>query len=386
MSLQPTLLILGAGIVGCSTAYYAALRGWSVTVLEQSTAACAASGKAGGFLARSWGSAVTEELHHKGYDLHKELAQALQLASYREVSTVAVSRSARKAATSPLPWLTGSLAPHARTGALEGPTAQVTPRELTLALLQAAVARGTVVREGVSARGLQLDGSSGRVSGVRVRVGQGEGEGEGGEEVLPCTHVCICMGPWSGHAAGWVGQRPLPLEGVCSASLVYSAPQAPEWAAAFASAPPTALFCEDFGRGTHLEVYPRAAGELYVCGLGGSESVPQHALQPTGDRARAEQVAPLPARVAAGRAAVEDLLGAAVGEPSVVQACLRPLLRDALPVLSPLGREGSGVFIGAGHNCWGILWGPISGKVLVQLMAGEKTDVDLGAFSASRFA
>jgi glycine/D-amino acid oxidase-like deaminating enzyme len=39
----------------------------------------------------------------------------------------------------------------------------------------------------------------------------------------------------------------------------------------------------------------------------------------------------------------------------------------------------------AGHNCWGILWGPITGKLMVQLMAGEATEVDLRPFDPERF-
>jgi hypothetical protein len=37
---------------------------------------------------------------------------------------------------------------------------------------------------------------------------------------------------------------------------------------------PFALFCGEDGRfGTHLEVYPRPSGDVYMCGVGGSEYV-----------------------------------------------------------------------------------------------------------------
>ena len=59
--------ICGAGIVGAATAYHLTLRGLSPIVVESTTVAAAASGKAGGFLASGWGDGgVTEALHRKG--------------------------------------------------------------------------------------------------------------------------------------------------------------------------------------------------------------------------------------------------------------------------------------------------------------------------------
>lgn len=51
------VVIVGAGAVGSSIAYFLsqqAPQGLKVTVLEKTGIACAASGKAGGFLARDW--------------------------------------------------------------------------------------------------------------------------------------------------------------------------------------------------------------------------------------------------------------------------------------------------------------------------------------------
>ena len=176
----------------------------------------------------------------------------------------------------------------------------------------------------------------------------------------PCTKAVVCMGPWSGWVAEWVGRpSPLPIEGLTSASLLYQPPGG-AWLAAFESAPPTVLFCGDdrAGRGTHIEVYPRQGGQVYVCGLAGEKTV-------------------------------EELLGLG-SKPTAAQACLRPCAVDAIPLMGPLvgkgeGGKGRGVYMAAGHNCWGILWGPITGKLMVQLMAGEATDVDLGPFDPQRF-
>jgi len=58
-SSQKRVVIVGAGIIGISIAYYLQRSGQqtldSVIVLEsEPEAACGASGKAGGFLARNW--------------------------------------------------------------------------------------------------------------------------------------------------------------------------------------------------------------------------------------------------------------------------------------------------------------------------------------------
>lgn len=51
------VVVVGAGAVGACTAYFLsqkATQDLSVTVIEKTKVACAASGKAGGFLARDW--------------------------------------------------------------------------------------------------------------------------------------------------------------------------------------------------------------------------------------------------------------------------------------------------------------------------------------------
>lgn len=70
------IVIIGAGIVGTSTAYYTAKHaqrnGAKVTLVEATGVACAASGKAGGFLAKDWHGAATsseQALPTMAYDI-----------------------------------------------------------------------------------------------------------------------------------------------------------------------------------------------------------------------------------------------------------------------------------------------------------------------------
>lgn len=45
-----------------------------------------------------------------------------------------------------------------------------------------------------------------------------------------------------------------------------------------------------------------------------------------------------------------------------------------------------GAYLSAGHNCWGILWGPVTGLLMAELLVdGKASTVDIGPFSPSRF-
>jgi glycine/D-amino acid oxidase-like deaminating enzyme len=48
------VVICGGGTIGACTAYFLSRRGIAATVIEGTGVACAASGKAGGFLALDW--------------------------------------------------------------------------------------------------------------------------------------------------------------------------------------------------------------------------------------------------------------------------------------------------------------------------------------------
>ena len=77
---MPTVII-GAGIIGCSTAYYlsqspSTTPPSSIHLIESSPELFAsASGYAAGFLARDWFSSSSASLGALSFDLHKELAE-----------------------------------------------------------------------------------------------------------------------------------------------------------------------------------------------------------------------------------------------------------------------------------------------------------------------
>ena len=98
--------------------------------------------------------------------------------------------------------------------------------------------------------------------------------------IVEADCAVVCMGPWSNLASKWFGV-PFPITGVKSTSVTFDTGK---------ELPPFALFCaEDDRFGTHLEVYPRKSGHVYVvrraymraelraeavqCGVGGSQHV-----------------------------------------------------------------------------------------------------------------
>jgi D-amino-acid dehydrogenase len=61
----------------------------------------------------------------------------------------------------------------------------------------------------------------------------------------------------------------------------------------------------------------------------------------------------------------------------------RPATSDSLPVIGEIG--ASGVFAGFGHHHIGLTGGPKTGRVLAELIAGKKPNADLSVFDPHRF-
>ena len=357
------VVIAGAGLHGSALAYYLTKRGVKPIVVEQHSVAAAASGKGGGFLARDWGSGPTTQLHKVSYALHEELAGDLGISSYRKIPVLSVEPGRRSKRTQDIcPWLDGDIA-NSRYMDQDG-GAQVAPLELCTKLMDAAVAAGAELRIG-KVTGVVKSEGEGDVSAVLV---------DGAE--LPCSHFVVTMGPWAALAQDWF-DMPVPMTGIKSTSIVFRDDKK--------DVEPFALFCgEDDRFGTHLEVYPRASGEVYLCGIGGSEYV-------DGERLRAGELPPGevhadPKRVKAATDSFSTMSKRLGGEPATVQACMRPCPPDALPYMGRVPSL-SNAYMSAGHNCWGILWAPVSGKAMSELIVdGKASCVDLSAFDPGRFA
>lgn len=394
-------VVIGGGIQGTSVAYQlhessSLPAGSTITLLESKALASAASGKGGGFMARSWGDGTpTQRLHELAFDSYETLAETLDLKTYRKLPVLSVApgygkekksvKERNPALAEFIPdWLDGSVGRLAPMGYGED-TAQVTPTEFVSKMMDRANDGSRDDKPGVSivfgtCTGIEYEedeGGSRKVTGVKYTPRDESGDGE---RILPADDVVVSAGPWACQAEDWFeGAVELPMEGIKSTSIVWKDPTGTGEVDA------TALFCgEDNRFGTHLEVYPRPDGTIYICGIGGSQYITKDQLK---EGAFREQCDADQTRVSAAADSFQSMSSsyATNGELEKSQACMRPCPPDAMPYIGRVPGY-SGAYVNAGHNCWGIAWAPATGMAVAELLLeGRSNCVDLRPFDPARF-
>jgi glycine/D-amino acid oxidase-like deaminating enzyme len=351
------VVICGGGVIGACTAHFLRRHGIDVVVVERTDVAAAASGKAGGFLARDWcAGSPLDALARRSFALHAQLAEEIAGDwGHRPMSAysgyVASDRDSRGSTPSALDWLSDGVVIGQRIGTPET-TAIVHPRKFTSGIMNAALANGAELRAG-RITGMVRDGMP--VKGVEV-------EGS----IIEADAVVIAMGPWSLLAAQWMS---LPaVYGQRSPSLVYGTGT---------DVPADALFleCESEGSTVSIEVFPRADGSTHVTALSDIAPLP---LDPA---------AVTPDRDAIARLQVMCERLSPVFHPDRIiaqQACFRPVTQDGLPLIGRVPRS-DGLYVATGHNVWGILNAPATAEAMAQLIAdGVTREVNLAPFNPDR--
>jgi glycine/D-amino acid oxidase-like deaminating enzyme len=286
----------------------------TITILEAIQPASAASGKGGGFMARSWGNgSPTQRLHELSFDMYEQLAANVQCTSYRKLPVLSVAPgNNRKGKKNPqladiMPgWLDETAVGRVSAMGFGDDTAQITPKEFVDCMLASADTDIKVVMgvcTGIATEVLEgSESGTEKVTGVQYRVaGNGDDNDDTAESnMLPADAVIVAAGPWSCAAEDWFhGAVQLPMEGIKSTSIVWKKPEEVDVDA-------TALFCgEDDRFGTHLEVYPRPDGTIYICGIGGSDYISKDDLKEGAFRGASCQ--PNEARVEAAKASFQEM-------------------------------------------------------------------------------
>ncbi len=353
------VVICGGGIVGVSIAYYLTKLGESdVTLVERHEIAGHASGKAGGFLAKSWCSSKLGQLARKSFDLHQELADELGTdVGYRRLCTLSVTaQETLQDASSPegLPtWLDhGNVKTFDNIGS-EADTAQVHPKQLVEAMAKVAEKRGTKIIKG-KAEGVTLD--DGVVKCVFV---------DGNP--IDADVVVIAMGPWTTEASKWFPEAGIPkICGKRAHSIVLNT--------SGKEISPHAIFLNMDGKDP--ELYPRPDDTVYMCGNSDNVPLPSDPADITPSEAACEGLAQMASKISS------SLEGACV---AIKQACYLPHSPDGVPLIGRLPNY-QGAYLAAGHTCWGILNGPATGLAMAELiLRGAPKCVSLKAFDPARF-
>ncbi len=380
-----SVIVVGGGIVGCATAYYCAREGMSVTLLERKTIGYGASGRNPGFLwlhCRTRGFAL--EIARAGRKLYPQLLDDLPggfeyrssggLIYFMTPEQGAVFEefvAERRAQGLDMSLIDGAevrrLVPPVRQDVLGASycseDAQIVTSTVVDALARGARAEGASIREGVTVEGLVFSGE--RVVGVETDEGR-----------ITADATVIATGAWS-TALLAKGEIDVPIGGerlqiVSTVAqpfwiepLVFG-PNATRQYALFRDLPSwdPALFTNEGDGRDGLVLLPllvqRASGELL---LGCATDYPGD-LDPNVTLAGLAQIAE----------------GFATDFPSLRNVPITrtwagnlPFTSDQKPVIDEVA---PGLFVGAGH-AFGNTAGPVTGRVLSQLIAGVEPSFDI---------
>ena len=375
------VVVVGAGVVGCSVAYYLSLQGARVTLLEREAIGSGASAHATGSLSLL-GAEFTEgpsfqfamAAYHEFSDLVPQLeaATGMDLLFQRRPSLrLALDEEEEQLIQDLMSWqqqhvamkwigreevrrIEPRLTPQVRSAVYEDESAQLDSYRLTLALAQGAEVKGAQLqlREVTD---LMTRGN--RVVGVRTRNGEVE-----------CGNVVVAAGTWSAafeHTLGFpVPVRPLKGERLM---LRYDGPPLP-------------VLISSPKRGHMIS---RLDGLLSVGSTGGRDYDRESLFwgeefdrQPT-EGARLELL----------QRAIDVFPDLENAELVHQLAGSRPLSPDRMPIIGPVP-GWQGVVLATGHTTKGIHLGPITGRVIAEYISGGCTRVPeaIEAFLPDRFA
>ncbi|KAK5172546.1 uncharacterized protein LTR77_002666 [Saxophila tyrrhenica] len=414
---KKNIVIIGGGIIGCTSAYFLTRHPsydpskHTITLLEATKIAGGASGKAGGLLAL-W--AYPSSIVPLSYRLHEQLAKEHGGADrwgYRKLHVGQVDCRGRafekpskstvngkdaemdgeagdtkaerngeahvslqkrskeamaklQAAGMPkeLDWVSPDCDPVYDEMGDPSTTAQVHPYQFTTAMADLAAEKGADIRTGASVTGINYS-ASGAVESVTYTD-----KSSNEPTTLPATDVILSAGPWTQSV-----YPPTPIAALRAHSVTIR-PSRP--VSAFAlfthiALPPkdakkkkptgSKWFSSSQGSETVTpEIYARPHNEVYACGEG-------------------DRLVPLPAStdlVECDEARCQDIVDHVSsisdelrdGEVTARQACYLPNVNAGSggPLVGRTGVEG--LWMAAGHTCWGIQNGPGTGKLVSEFV------------------
>jgi glycine oxidase len=351
------VVVVGGGIAGAAVALELRDRGAAVTVIDAERPGAAATGASGGMLAPQYESAGPSPLFDlllAARSLHDGFAARVESLSRRAIhlrwdGMLVANRTAAEhdAAVRAEAWQRSAGLP----AELLDPAAAATLQPglgtaLSLLWLPAeghldSQALAAALPEALAAAGARVISRS-AVTGIVSAGGAATGVRLADGRVVEGERVVLAAGAWSAAVAGL--PRPLPVRPVRGHMLRFPA----------ARTALTRLVTTHGGR----YLVPRFDGTI-LAGSTMDEVGFDRSLSDAGlDGVR--------------RAAAELLPDLAGREPVERWADLRPLTRDGLPILGPDPRL-DGLFYATGYGRNGILFGPLAGRIIADLITDGAT-------------
>lgn len=404
---KKNIVIIGGGIIGCTSAYYLTRHPsfdpskHSITLLEASSIAGGASGKAGGLLGL-W--AYPSSIVPLSYRLHKELADEHGGADrwgYRAVHCAQVDCIGKKpekktskettttkdedislqkrskealgklrAAGVPkeLDWIDADSLRYYDEMGTPATTAQVHPFQFTTAMAELARDAGVDIRTHAPVDKINYSADGSRVESVSYTDKSPESSSD--EQItLPASDIVVAAGPWT--------QRLLPSAPIeaLRAHSVTIRPSRP--VSAYCLFTEIKLPSDGSGKKGRTEtvspeIYARPNNEVYACGEG-DRLIPLPTLSSdvSVDEAKCDEIA---AHVGAVSQELRD------GVITARQACYLPNVASPASSGPLIGlTKTNGLVLAAGHTCWGIQNGPATGKLVGEFVfEGKATSAKVG--------
>ena len=375
------VVVIGAGVVGCSVAYYLAREGVSVTILEREAIGSGASAHATGslsLLGAEFSPGASFEIARASYsefqqivpelesatdmDLLYQRRPSLRLALDDEEADLIKSLMVWQQPHVKMHWIDAEevrsieprLSPSIVGAVYEDESAQLDSYRLNLALARGAELKSAeIINREVT--GLATSGS--KVTGVKTA-----------SEDIRCGTVVVAAGTWSRAFTPWLG-FPVPVRPLKGERLLLNYP-----------GEPLPVLISSPKRGHMIS---RMDGFTSVGSTGGRDYDQKEIFW--GEEFDRQPTAT--ARLELLQRAIDVFPDLERAELVQQLAGSRPLSPDSNPIIGPVpGREG--VLLATGHTTKGIHLGPITGRIIADYICRGSTQVvsDMGQFLPDRFA
>jgi D-hydroxyproline dehydrogenase subunit beta len=329
---------VGAGICGAAAAFFLQERGMEVLLIDRGAVAGGTTGVGeGNVLVCDKRPGAERELALVGRELWLELGERFPNARVTRKGALLLDHPDG----SPAPELEPELAPGVRV-VREPDDLQVDPAGFSRAL-----AAELNVREGAAVSAIER-------GGVIL---------EGGER-LACEHVVLATGPWAAELTG------LPLEPRKGQLVALAAPPGLIRHKLIEAAYLDAVADTDEGLAIAVVVEQTLDGDELLVGSSRERAGFDPAVREDITQAMLERAARFVPRLRELRV-TRSWCG------------FRPWLPDGLPAIGALS---DGIWTSTGHEGAGVCQGPISGRLLAQMICGEQPEFDPTPFDPRRFS